>query len=186
MLTILDESGAVIFESILISATPSGSATTTDSPVEQGTDTADHVQPQSEETRIQLAVSDTGLGLAGPSPGLSAQTYDFLDQLRRNPQRVDILTTMRTYRSMVLISLSAPYTPQTGMGLVIDTGWREQRVTASQTTGVPASILAAAVRSSGKGKGKKPTATRNESGKEKTAREKSLLKGLKDALTGGK
>lgn len=175
----LDQRGVVLFEGVLISSGHDGVATTTPHPVEEGIATTDHVQPQNETGRFTVGISDTGL--AGPRPGLTANTYEFLDQLRRNPVRVDVLTRTRTLRSVVLVGLSQQYTDQSGTGLLVDLRFEEVRVTSTAFEGVPANILARVRRSGGKGKGRTQQATRGETAREQRARGKTILKGIADA-----
>lgn len=172
-----------LFEGVLISMTSEGATRLTDHPVERGADIQDHAQPMSETCRLAIGISDTPLnGVA--SPGATALAIDVLEQLRRNPQVISVVTSRRTFPEVIITNISAPYNDMTGNGTTVDVVVKEVRLTQTTTTTVPASILAALRRSSGKTKDKVQDNTRQASGKEEAAKDVGLAKGLFTALGG--
>jgi len=176
---ILDANFEQLFAGELISMTNEGGATVTDYPVEQGAAATDHVQPQPEEVRITVGVTDTPLTGAA-TPGASAQAYDTLDQLRRNPQLVQVITSRRSLADVVLTQISAPYNDRSGRAILIDLSFKQVIVTQTTTAAIPVAILAQVRKSSAKGKDKKQDQSRDETAKEGQARRKTLGKGLGD------
>lgn len=176
---ILDETFTQLFTGELISMNNEGSATITDYPVEQGAAATDHAQPNPEELRITVGVTDTPLTGAA-RPGASAQAYDTLDQLRRGPRLVQVITSRRSLADLVLSQVSAPYNDRSGRAILIDLNFKQVIVTQTTTAAIPVAILAQVRKSSAKGKDKTQDAARDETAKEAKAKSKTLLKGIAD------
>ena len=178
---ILDDAFTQLFTGELISMNNEGSATITDYPVEQGAAATDHAQPNPEELRITVGVTDTPLTGAA-QPGASAQAYDTLDQLRRRPQLVRVITSRRSLSNLVLSQVSAPYNDRSGRAILIDLSFKRVIVTQTTTAAIPVAILAQVRKSSAKGKDKTQDAARDETAKEAKARRKTIGKGIADLV----
>lgn len=178
---ILDNDFTQLFAGELISLNSEGSATITEHPVEAGSSATDHAQPLPEEMRLTIGVSDNPVGGAVQN-GASAQAYDTLDQLRRHPQLVQVITSRRSISNALLKQLSAPYNDRTGRGILIDVSFQQVIVTQTTTAAIPVAILAQVRKSSAKGKDKKQDQSRDETAKEGQARRKTLAKGLADLV----
>lgn len=180
-LIILDANLETLFEAMLVSLTIEGAVTTTDQKVESGISPTDHAEVMPEEWRATVAISDTPLTGAALA-GASTQAYDTLDQLRRNPQLISVITSRRSMLRGLVTQVSAPYTDRTGRGILIDLSIKEIRVVQTIATQVPATILAEGRRASAKSKDKKQDQSKDETAKEGQARTKSLAKGLADLV----
>lgn len=178
---ILDDDFEELFGGELISMSNEGSATVTDYPVEQGAAATDHVQPLPEEVRITVGVTDNPLTGAA-TPGASAQAYDTLDQLRRKPQLVQVITSRRSLADVILTQMSAPYNDRTGNAILIDLSFKQVIVTQTTTAAIPVAILAQVRKSSAKGKDKTQDQAKDETAKEAKARRKTIAKGIGDLI----
>ena len=183
---ILDEERNVVV--VTFEATPrrthSAGAKVTDYPVEEGVDASDHSEPGSIVLRMNALISPHSLYVTH-APGYVQRVLEVLEALRISGRRVTVVTPLRRYPNMVLQSLTAIESESFGDGVSYDLSFKEVRVVNSAVVGVPADILDALIRASGKSKGSAKKAPREETKKEQTARRKSLAKGLKDALLGG-
>ena len=178
---ILDETFTELFAGELISMNNEGSATITDYPVEQGAAATDHAQPNPEELRITVGVTDTPLTGAA-QPGASAQAYDTLNQLLLRPQFLQVITSRRSIANAVIDQISAPYNDRSGRAILIDLSFKQVIVTQTTTAAIPVAILAQVRKSSAKGKDKTQDAARDETAKEAKARRKTIGKGIADLV----
>ena len=90
-------------------------------PVERGSDVADNVRAQPISISIEGVVSNTPIGpvvaVRDTTTLPSEDAFAFLRELRDSREPVDVQTSIRTYRNMVLQSLSVPVTARTGAAL---------------------------------------------------------------------
>lgn len=180
---LLDAQFNELASGVLIRMTPEGTTKVTAHPTENSADINDHAQAMNETARVVMGVSDVALGQP-VQHGRTEQVYDALEQLRRNPQIISVVTARRSIDQCIITRVSAPYDAKSGNGALIEFTVEEVRTTQASNVDVPANVLAAARRASGKSKNKKQDSTRKETDKEKKARGKTILKGLVDAVGG--
>lgn len=110
----------------------------TDHPVESGADISDHVHNLPMELTVEGAVSDTPIGEAAAHPSRAADPPAFpimsdmaltrLEKLRDDRKRIVIESDIRTYDSMVLMSLVTPITRDTEGGLRFTATFKKIRI----------------------------------------------------------
>lgn len=107
----------------------------TDHPVEEGADITDHVRRQprrlvvngwfSNHPILKLA-SENAQGIAGGDPQTRAQdAFAELERIKDAGTLVAVRTTLKTYESMIITSLSAPRDARRGSTLDVTIGLRE-------------------------------------------------------------
>lgn len=162
--------------SLALDASPSQShsreAEVTDHAIETGGVVTDHVRQRPRELKLD--------GVA-----LAVDAYAALNRLMDDSTIVTVTTTLETYASMMLVSLSVPRDPTTGDALRFSATFR--RITFADSQRVTIELPPDARVNRGK---QATTETKAEvaakaSAKVKAQRERSLLKSFSATLTGG-
>jgi len=94
----------------------------TEYPVERGADITDHVRPKPLKITLDCFVSDAPFGPIASHQTRkngtpSSDAYDRLKQLRDRPELITVVTSLRTYDSMVLSKVSFPRNSGEPVGL---------------------------------------------------------------------
>ena len=116
-ITIQQNATQVLEFDATLSETHTGSAQTTDFPVEDGADLTDHIRRTPEELSITGIVSDTPIlflasfratpSIPGGDPSNRSQdAYGFLKGIKDAGQLVSIETTLRSYANMAITSMT--------------------------------------------------------------------------------
>lgn len=118
-----------------VSQQHSGENEITEHPVENGTNIVDHVRVKPDKLTIECWVSDTPISGEASVPGspLSSLAYQQLLAFKTDGQLLTVTTTLRTYTSMVITSLSVPRDAKTGKALHFTCTF-EQIITVSNQT----------------------------------------------------
>lgn len=130
---------------LAISETHGFESEVTEHPVERGADMVDHVRARPIEIRLECIVSDTPIGAIATDPTRlpegqdaplpSEDAYARLLAIRDARQPVPVETSLGTFTSMALLSLSVPRSRETTGGLFFTVAFRQivvrenQRVT---------------------------------------------------------
>ena len=126
---------------VTLDATLSGVMTVTSFPVEDGVDISDHAQKQPDTVSFRALVSSTPLRFFSFSPIIGdarpRAAFEILTELQETPELVRIVTDLKTYDSMGLISLSAPRRSDTKHALMFTATFREVRIVSSQVVTLP-------------------------------------------------
>lgn len=116
----------------------------TQHPVEDGADIADHAMRMPDELRIEGVITDTLMVMGGfisPS-GRHKDEYESLRKLEG--QLVDVITSLREYKSMAITSIEVPRDAQWSNAMRCTIELRHVRVVKSQTVPSVAAKKAAA------------------------------------------
>lgn len=120
--------------------THAGEVEATEHPVERGASPADHLRPKPETLTIQGMVGDAplfwrarGLGVSSFKSGRTEDAYAKLLALKDGGQLCAVLTDVRRYENVALVSLSRTRTAKTGGALDFSATFRAIRVVESQT-----------------------------------------------------
>jgi hypothetical protein len=92
--------------------------TATTVPIEGGARVTDHVQPQPTPLVMDVGLSDTPDQFVRPQPNRAKTLYGQLLALAATRQPMDVFTSLRIYESMVITSIGAPRSDETGRALV--------------------------------------------------------------------
>lgn len=136
----------------------------TEHKVEVGADISDHARLKPEVLTLVGLVSNTSIGtqirrtisvdggvdftssvladVPAGAPGRAEEAYAKLRQIKDARQLVQVLTELRTYRNMMLISLTVPREPTTGDALHFTAVFKEIRFTQIQTRDVKVARIA--------------------------------------------
>lgn len=108
--------GAIEFDAS-ISEQHEGDAEITQFPVEVGADISDHIRPQPERITINGIISNSPLQLGADlslSPTRAEEGYKLLRKMKNSGELVDIVTSLREYKSMGIEGLSVSRDVTTG------------------------------------------------------------------------
>lgn len=94
----------------------------TEYPVEKGADITDHVRPKPLKISLECFVSDAPFGPIANHPTRvigtpSSDVYHNLEVLRNNPRPITVVTSLKSYDSMVLSKVSFPRNSGEAIGL---------------------------------------------------------------------
>lgn len=113
--------GGLVFDAIL-KTDHSSKVTVTNHPIESGANISDHAFVEPSEISIELAVSDSerDRGTFG-SGKRSVKAFQELTKLQISRKLITVVTRLKTYRNMLIISVSAPddYTTMNAFRAVI-------------------------------------------------------------------
>ncbi len=158
-------------------------AKVTDHPVEEGSNIADHIVLESDTLDLIARVTNTPIVSESIASGLTPRraelAYEALRALKDARAVVGVRTTLRTYRSMAIVSLSVTRNSGTGEALSIALSLREIRTATSATVQAPQPRDARG--SSKVSKGKQPT---EDASAATTERSESILLGQGRRLPG--
>ena len=112
----------------------------TDHPVEQGANISDHSRPMPDSFTMECVVSNTPIlpDAAGArpenKPGRAKATYEALKKLRDEGTLIDVVTSLVTYKSMVVKSVSIPRDAKTSDCLKFSITLKQIRVVKNKLT----------------------------------------------------
>lgn len=121
-------------------------AEATDLPVEKGTNITHHVRMRPGMLAVECVVSDSpmpsladerGFADVGPNPKPSKEARAFLDALIEACELVTVVTSVRVYDSMVLLSIGENITSETGKAMRFRATFKQIRVVANDRVRVP-------------------------------------------------
>jgi len=132
-----------------------GSNTVTDHPVEQGANISDHSRPDPDRLVLDCIVSNTPLS-DGSTHTVESNGYNFtvtaaqdstrapnayqkLQDLRLNGTLVSVVTTLRTYSSMLIESITIPVDAKTAGAIRFQVNLKQVRVVQNSLTAVTVS-----------------------------------------------
>jgi len=154
-MTILDDNLEVILVcDATVQEKHNAKARITQYPREDRSPASDHIQPEQLMLDADIIVSPTSLIPGEARRGRDRDAYEVLRALQTQGRTVTLVTSLRVYTGMALGSCIATRTSQTGQVLEAATSWQQIEVANTQATTIPASVIAAVARSSGKGKDK--------------------------------
>ena len=163
------------------------SAIVTEHPVANGASIVDHIRPNQDTLSIDVFITDTPVNLdVAPVekqtfPKFGAEdirivngefsgkfkrverTYDQLRKLVRSGVFVDVHTSVRHYKNMLISDLSAPRTAGTGTAVVFTIELRQVRLVSSKEVSVPLPVEVRAKPAKQRG-GKNPKQTDEKTG----------------------
>lgn len=113
----------------------------TDQPVESGLDVTDHAIIQPDEVTISGIISDTPLGLALPLPDRAQSGYETLLRLKDERRLVTLVTGLKVYSDMGIVSVSAQRQPGQGQSVRPTVTLKKVRLVQSVTIPIPPEIL---------------------------------------------
>lgn len=152
---------AAIAADAVKSETHTGANTVTDHPVEEGVNISDHSRPEADRLQVEMIVSDTPLSLVqmqraqqfmqqngvgsvlnpfGGSqsiaavPGYSAAVLQKLWDLKDSGTLVQVVTSIRYYRSMMIETISVPRDAKTNSALRCTIGFKFVRIVQNKLT----------------------------------------------------
>src|SRR5579864_2596637 len=88
-------------------------------PVERGTIVSDHIINQPDIVHLSGLVSDTPLTIFAPF-NRSIAAFNALLEIHRRREIIDVVTGIKLYRNMAIISLDVPRTVKTGQTLTFN------------------------------------------------------------------
>lgn len=100
--------GGLVFDAVL-KTDHTSKVTATSHPIESGANISDHVFAEPAEISIEVGVSDceTGKGTFG-SGNRSRNAFNALLRLQTSRQLITVVTRFKTYRNMLITSVSVP------------------------------------------------------------------------------
>jgi hypothetical protein len=119
-----------------VSQTHARTAQVTEHPVEDGSDVTDHVRIDPIRVTINGIVTSTVLGQQGEG-GREVDAWAALEAILEDRQPVTVTTTLRTYESMILASISTPRDASLAHAVAPVLEFRQVRIVKSQTTTLP-------------------------------------------------
>lgn len=135
-------------------------STVTSDPVETGFTISDHVIRQPVEIHLEGKISDRPLQIMkgvlenvtneffssentdNEDNRLSQYVFDYLYEMQRNAQLINVLTNFKLYKDMVIEKLDIPYTKQTGRAIHFSAKCKHINFVTSQKTSIPADQVA--------------------------------------------
>jgi hypothetical protein len=113
-------------------------AEVTEHPVEVGADISDHKRKKPLQVKITGLVTNTPLKFLNFNSGDAAVTaWDLLQELQKGSALITVITTLKTYDNMAIISLSAPRDVKRGHSLEFTATMREIFTAKSGTVAAP-------------------------------------------------
>lgn len=134
----------------------------TEHPVERGAAISDHIRPKPDGLVMEGVVSDTPI-YVDPEEGRAANAYEALRSIRSAGELVTVVSTLRVYENMAMVSFTVPKDARTGDVTQFSATFKEVRIVDAGSLSFDASKNAG---KSKKDKGKQPT-------KETTASERT-------------
>ena len=159
----------------------------TDHPVEQGANISDHSRPMPDSFTMECVVSNTPIlpDAAGArpenKPGRAKATYEALKKLRDEGTLIDVVTSLVTYKSMVVKAVSIPRDAKTSDALKFSITLKQIRVVKNKLT---ASVKAAAPQAKKKAETGKQT-PKEETLPSATETKAGALQRIQGAIAGG-
>lgn len=123
------------------SETHRSSAQVTSHPVEEGADISDHIIGLPDELELQLRVSNTPIvtveDAENVTPGRAEAAYYSLLDLKRARETVGVITSLRRYEDMAIVSVAVTRNATTGQCVTVTVALREIRTATSETVEAP-------------------------------------------------
>lgn len=98
--------GQFIFDAVFMT-NHSANATVTQHPVQSGASISDHAYMEPDEVSIDIGMTDTAASISGGA-SRSVNAYTQLRVIMELREPVTLVTRLRTYRNMLITSISAP------------------------------------------------------------------------------
>ena len=115
--------------------------TVTSFPVEKGAAISDHAQKQADVVSFRALVSSTPLRFISFTPIIGdarpRAAFEILTELQESAERVRIVTDLKTYDSMMLVSLAAPRRKDTKHALMFTATFQAVQIVSSQIVTLP-------------------------------------------------
>ena len=131
--------GEVILD-VAISETHTLQARATDHPVESGCSVIDHIQPLPDSIQLEGVISNTPTAFLGlPALGLrqASDAFQQLEELMKNGQPVQIVTSLKTYKNMALENLTIKRSAANSDALCFTCSAKQIRMVESQVISIP-------------------------------------------------
>jgi hypothetical protein len=131
--------GGVVFD-VTIEEKHEDSLIITEHPVEKGAPISDHAYAKPKTVTIRGGVSDSGASLATSATsgeGRSVKLYDQLRTLQASREPFAIVTGLRSYKNMMIETLSVPVDATTGSALILTADCREVLIVETKSTSMP-------------------------------------------------
>jgi len=126
-------------------------AEVTSHPVEDGTDISDHVQLKPRQLSLTQLATNAPL-FATPEPDRDILLHQQLRDMQKRKEPVTVVTGLDVYDNMVIKTISTGRDRSTGQALPIAINLTEVIIANQEVVTVPASVLAARAKRSGKSK----------------------------------
>lgn len=132
---------AYVIPQVFIGSETRDEMTLTQHPIETGAPVSDHVYK--EPTTLNMTV---GWGAGGGFLDFSGTTnnvndaYDVLLELQNERAVLDVTTAIRTYKNMVMVSLSRTVNKETNAVCLVDVGFKEAVIVDTQATTLPPKV----------------------------------------------
>lgn len=171
-----------------ISESPTLMATPTVHPLEDGAEATDHIRIEPREVVVTGIVSNTPIVSVMQDPDTPSRDFlawDRVEAILRARQPVDIITRLRTYRNMAMVSAVTNRDESTGQALTIALTFRELVFAESMFVEVPPNVIAdaaAAANRAATSASSRAEAGRTQAEEDESERPKSLLASLRDAF----
>ena len=181
---ILDGDEVVLIADCTVQEQHTADADITQYPRERRVAASDHIQPKPLPLKTTLMITSTPL-LEEGDPSRPAAAYERLRRLQVEGRSVTIITSLLIYEQMGLESVSTPRSAAQGDAVVLDCSWRQMPTVDTRSVAVPAGILAALTRPSGKDKDKTKDQVAPPGEASTKARKKTAAVALRDAGASG-
>lgn len=133
------------FDAVLREQHPVAYAATT-VPIEGGAQVTDHVQPLPLTPVMDVGLTDTPDQFVRPQFDRAKSLYGQLVALSATRQPMDVVTSLRIYTSMVILSISTPRTAESGRALICTVTWQQIEIaTVDQSAVLADALLASAL-----------------------------------------
>lgn len=158
------------------------------SPVENGSQIADHIIPSPDKFKCTAMISDSSIfGFNdGDTESLTQKTFNLLRQLHEDRQPVVVYTKYFTYVDMAISSIGIPRSGANGDSLQFSMEFTNIRIVNTQTAKVPDGISKKLDKKSTDAMNKKTDPKKNGGGKQPEEERGSVLSGIFGKLSGGK
>jgi hypothetical protein len=130
-------------------------AEVTDLPVEAGTTISDHMRLRPKEIQVEGIITNAPVEFFASFRELSdraERAYQRLLDFQTKAERLEITTTLRSYKNMILTRVAVPRDKQRGNAVFVQLALREIRTTNVSVTDVPTPKVKQAVKKVSKGK----------------------------------
>jgi hypothetical protein len=154
-------------------------ADVTSYPVEGGARTSDDAQPKQRMFELTGEITNTPLN-GDDTPQRAARAFELIDRIHRAKTRLIVTSGLRVYEPCILKSYSTTRDYKTAQTLVITLMFVEIETVTLQLVEVPANVLAALRRASGKSKTTKNDKDKPPTAQQAAARRKSIGKRAAD------
>lgn len=185
--------GRFIFDAVF-STDHSANATVTQHPVQSGASISDHAYMEPDEVSVEIGMTDTAASVSGGASH-SVNAYTQLRAIMELREPFTLITRLKTYRNMLITSISAPDDYRTMNALrasivfqqvnvvSVSTVTVQEMVTSSKTTTNKASSSKTSSSSTSKsGSSSAKTASTTKTTKSTSGASSSVLKKLSKAL----